>query len=361
MKLRPSAVEKSNRIFLLVACLLLGGCSRSANSPPTIVFSRIPKADKGGPDKVDAIEGSVTGNRPGQRIVLYARSEDLWWIQPFTEHPFTEILDFRWKNKTHLGTDYAALLVDPGFKPPQTAENLPTAGGGVAAVASVKGEGPAPPAAPVKTIHFSGYDWTVRSAGSYRGGSHNSFAIENAWTDDSGALHLRISKRGVDWMCSEVKLTRSLGYGTYRFTVRDVSQLEPSAVLTLSTWDGVGNENDRRELDIEISRWGLRSNQNAQFVVQPYYIPVNLVRFQAPRGKVTQSFRWDPGQATFSTTAGAGGAKPGVRVITQHVFTSGVPSAGGDSVRINLYALGSGAVPLKNETEVVIEKFEYLP
>ncbi len=112
MRLRASAITEWKTASLLVTCLLLGGCSRSADSPPTIVFGRRPKADKGGPDKVDTIEGSVTGAQPAQRIVLYARSEDLWWVQPFTEHSFTEILDFRWKNKTHLGTGYAARLVE---------------------------------------------------------------------------------------------------------------------------------------------------------------------------------------------------------------------------------------------------------
>src|SRR5208282_3842890 len=159
--------------------------------------------------------------------------------------------DSKWKNQIHLGMEYAALLVEPGYRPPQTTETLPVIGAGVVAVKTIPGQGPAPAVAPVKVLHFSGYDWTVRTAGSYRGGSHNSFDPANAWTDEKGALHLRVTKRGVDWICSEVRLTRSLGYGTYRFTVRDISRLEPATVLTLSTWDGVGAEENRRELDIE--------------------------------------------------------------------------------------------------------------
>lgn len=31
--------------------------------------------------------------------------------------------------------------------------------------------------------------------------------------------------------------THSLGYGTYRFVVRDISKLEPSEVFSLFTWD----------------------------------------------------------------------------------------------------------------------------
>jgi hypothetical protein len=347
---------------LALVCLLLASCGRkSASSIPTILFDRVPHAEMGGPDKVDTIEGRATGVAPGQQIVLYAKSEELWWIQPFTDKPFTKIEgDSRWKNQTHLGMEYAALLVDPGYRPPQTTEALPSMGAGVVAVKVVEGKGPAPAVPPVKTLHFSGYDWTVRTAGSYRGGSHNSFDPANAWTDDNGALHLRITKRGAAWICSEVKLTRSLGHGTYRFTLRDVAHLEPSTVLTLSTWDGVGGENNRRELDTEIGRWGNVANDNAQDVVQPYYIPVNIVRFAVPPGVVTQSIYWEPGRATFSMVAGPPhSATP--RIVHEHVFTSGVPSAGGDSVRMTLYVFGSGQVPQKNDTEVVIDKFEYLP
>ena len=136
--------------------------------------------------------------------------------------------------------------------------------------------------------------------------------------------------------------------------------MEPSAVLTLLTWDGLGTEQNRRELDVEISRWGYRENENAHYVVQPYFIPANLVRFRVPGGFLTHSFRWEPGQVSFSTVAGSRDTN-GSRVVNRHVFTSGVPPAGGDSARINLYVFNKGEISLKNETEVVIEKFEYLP
>jgi len=34
---------------------------------------------------------------------------------------------------------------------------------------------------------------------------------------------------------------------------------------------------------------------------------------------------------------------------------------GGESVRIALYVFHQGQIPLKNENEVIIDKFEYLP
>ena len=96
------------------------------------------------------------------------------------------------------------------------------------------------------------------------------------------------------------------------------------------------------------------------YVVQPYYVPANFVAFRMPPGAYTHSFRWEPGQVTFSTVAGSGNTGAG-RAINQHVFTSDVPSPGGESVRIALYVFLRGPIPLKNENEVVIDKFEFLP
>lgn len=59
---------------------------------PSIEFSRVPPAEERGAQRVSAIEGRVIGARPGQQIVLYARS-GAWYVQPFIERPFTIIQD----------------------------------------------------------------------------------------------------------------------------------------------------------------------------------------------------------------------------------------------------------------------------
>src|SRR6202035_143854 len=250
----------------------------------------------------------------------------------------------------------AALLVDPTYDPPQQTGSLPTVGNGVVALAVVNGEGPEPVLRLQKTLNFSGYEWTTSTGPIFRAGSRNFFDPANVWTDKGGALHLRISGSPGEWAAAEVNLTRSLGYGTYRFQLRDVSHLEPSAILTLITWDGVGTESTRRELDVELGRWGQLENTNVNYVVQPYYVPANILAFRLPPGAYTHSFRWEPGQVMFSTVAGSGNA--GGRVINQHVFTSGVPSPEGKSIRIGLCVFHQGKIPLKNENEVIIDKFE---
>ena len=91
-------------VFCLLSIFLVGCSKGPTNSSPQIVFSRVPAADVGGPEITDTIEGRVSPVRADQRIVLYAKSEGRWWVQPLVETPFTTIQgDSTWKNRTHLG------------------------------------------------------------------------------------------------------------------------------------------------------------------------------------------------------------------------------------------------------------------
>jgi signal transduction histidine kinase len=121
--------------------MLFAGCrARPADTEPYIEFTSVPLADEGGPDKLDVIEGRVIRARPELQVVLYARS-GVWYVQPYADEPYTQIRpDSKWRSTTHLGTEYAALLVEPGYKPPPSMEVLPGQGGGVIAVAVRKGE-----------------------------------------------------------------------------------------------------------------------------------------------------------------------------------------------------------------------------
>jgi hypothetical protein len=163
-----------------------------------------------------------------------------------------------------------------------------------------------------------------------------------------------------------VTLTRSLGYGTYTFVVRDTSKLEAAAVFSMFTYDYAGASEYKREMNIEVTRWGDSADwgdpatKNSQYVVQPYYLPENTFRFTLPSGLITHSLRWELGRAVFKTVRGAGvGGK--TALVAEHEFTSGVPSHGVESARMNLYIARRAKSPLKNGAEVVVEKFEYLP
>jgi hypothetical protein len=338
-----------------VSGTLLTACRNPQDNRPSIEFTRVPQADLGGREKHDIIEGRIKGAQPGQQVVLYARS-GLWWVQPLVAQPFTRILsNSKFSNATHLGTEYAALLVNAGYRPPATLAVLPPVDGPIAAAAVVTGA----KSPPSPTIHFCGYEWRVRDAPSSRGGG-NDYDPSNVWTDGNGAMHLRIAGVSGKWTCAEVSLTRSLGYGTYSFSVQDTGALPPAAVFGMFTWDYSGADQNYREMDIEVSRFGDPLSKNLQYVVQPYFVATNVQRFNIPAGPLTHSFRWEAGRVSFRTVRGldSGTHAP---VVAEQVFTSGVPSHGIDSVRMNLYVFRYAHIPFQNGAEVVIEKFEYLP
>ena len=130
----------SNAAFLLVVALC--GCAIRSGGGPSIEITSMPREDKGGPRELDVIKGRVTGALKDQHVVLYARSGS-WYVQPYADQPFTKIeSDSTWTNQTHLGTEYAALLVELGYEPPTETPNLPAIGNGVIAVAVVEGRPP---------------------------------------------------------------------------------------------------------------------------------------------------------------------------------------------------------------------------
>ena len=309
---------------------------------------------------MDVIEGRVKGAKPGQRIAVFALS-DVWWAEPRLGRVFTEIQgDSTWKTATHLGKEYAAALVDSGYQPPITSNAPPKEGGLVVAVTTVPGVSPTRPLH--HTLLFSGYEWTVRAAPSDRGG-YSEYDPSNAWTDASGAMHLRITGHPGKWICSQIILTRSLGYGTYRLTVSDTSNLDPAAVLAMYTLNDAGAASANRnphEWDIEISRWGDPSRKNGRYVIQPSYVGQNTVWFTAPAGTLSHEVRWEAGSLRF-TTVRESGTEVARTVTAEHVFTSGVPVPGNEKFRINLYDFQRGPRLLQQGAEIVIDRFEYLP
>jgi hypothetical protein len=350
--------HRSNILLVFVSGLLYACNSNSVPPKPNVQITLVPAANPGGPVQLDFIEGRASGVKPGQQIVLYARS-DIWWIQPFANQPFTKIQpDSTWRNSTHLGTDYAAILVEPGFHPATKLTTLPAEGNGVVATATTTGK----PVAPIvsKVIHFSGYDWRVRNAASDRGGQPISYDPSNVWTDKNGYLHLRMEEHDGVWTCAEVSLTRSLGYGSYIFVVQDIGHFGPAAALGLYTNDDFRADDIRNELDIELSRWGIADSKNAQYVVQPFYIPENVSRFMAPAGVLTHMLRWESGRASFKTVRGSV-IGPRAATVSEHIFTSGVPTPAKETVHMGLYSYRHSQSTSHQPVEVVIEKFEFLP
>ena len=345
--------------WLAIMSMLLSGCnSNRSSTKPSIEFTEVPLADPGGPVQMGFIGGRAAHAKPNDSVVIYAHS-GIWWIQPFATESFTKLQpDATWRNATHLGVDYAALLVEPGYHASSRLATLPSVGNGIVAIATTPGK-PGKPL-PSQKIQFSGYEWNVDHTAVDRGGQLQQYDPANVWTDDKGFLHLRAQEQNGVWTCAEVSLTRSLGYGTYIFIVRDTSQLGPAAALSLYTRDNFSTVDTPNELDIQLSRWGIPASKNAQYIVQPFYDPENVWRFTAPGGVLTHILHWEPGRASFATVVG-GTLDPRAPKTDEHIFTTHVPTPAKENAHIDLYNYRrTKDSPLKKE-EVVIERFEFFP
>ncbi|MCX5647528.1 MAG: glycoside hydrolase family 16 protein [Planctomycetota bacterium] len=351
----------------LAGATALGDEGKAGGAEPGIIITRSPPDSvKPGPDSWGTIEGTVSGVKPDDyRVVIYAYG-DMWYVQPFVAAPYTEIgKDGKWKADTHGGYKYAALLVKSSYKPPSTTRVLPEVGGDVLAIAQASaGE----ENKKEKTLRFSGYVWRVKSSQMPVGPGPNYFSdsADNVWVDDEGRLHLKITHRNDQWQCAEIISKQSFGYGTYRFRVDSrADDLDPNVVLGLFTWSDDPAQS-HREIDIEFARWGQAEDKtNAQFVVQPAQQPGRLIRYRIPP-EVTpgiHSFTWSSDKVVFrSVKEQASGLESAGSLIQEWTFSQeGVPQAGGENVRMNLWLLGGRAPKNEQTHEVIIRRFEFVP
>jgi len=219
-----------------------------------------------------------------------------------------------------------------------------------------------------RTFGWNGETWMVKVSSGAVGPGPNYFSdsTNNVWVDSNNKLHLKITKSGHKWQCAEVIRVISSGHGTYRFYI-DSSQgtpldtLDKNVVLGLFTWSDELDYN-HRELDIEFSgRGNVTDRTNAQYVVQPYGTPGNLVRFTEPPASASvHSFSWNLNEVLFHSVTGTDPATTDPTMqISSHNFTNGIPLPGGEQARINLWLYQGKAPSNQKPVEIVISKFEY--
>lgn len=335
--------------------MLAAACRAPA---PHVSFTEVPPAGMGGPIRTAKIAGRVDGARPGDRVVLFAKS-GLWYVQPLKLNPFTEIdAQGAWRSTVHLGSEYAALVVSDDYRPPATATTLPEIGAGVRTVATVAGSGRSPDAS-APPLPFSGYEWDVREHPSDRGGG-NQYAAANARVEADGALRLTLARRDGQWTSAGACLTRALGYGTYVFVTRDMAHVDPAARLALFTYDANGRADHFREMNIDLWRGDGPPTVSGQFVLQPNYLPGNVHRFSIPAERVSHTLRWEPGVVTFRSLRGDFLAGASAALASQS-FTIGVPAPGDERICVALYYYQKSPRAPRADTDVVIERFQYLP
>ena len=89
-------------------------------------------------------------------------------------------------------------------------------------------------------------------------------------------------------------------------------------------------------------------------------VPGNVAQFREPSGTLTHIMVWEPSRASFKTVRGSS-PRPAAPPVYEHTFASGVPTPGQEFLEFMLYNVASDRNPMQKGTEVVIEKFEYLP
>jgi hypothetical protein len=191
------------------------------------------------------------------------------------------------------------------------------------------------------------YNWVVKETFDDNpiGPGHNLFSAseQNVWIDDDNRLHLKINYQNGAFHCAEIIADTSFGYGTYHFVYdSNPDVLDPKTVFGFFTWDDISPlaqdpNNYYREIDFEFSRWGNDGDPtNAQFVIQPWEPPGNLLRYNAGTDIGTiHYFSWYKDSVVFVSL------NPDSSLIKKWVYTGNyLPEPGKENLRINLWLTG---------------------
>lgn len=221
-----------------------------------------------------------------------------------------------------------------------------------------------------RRVDFSGYSWRIKGPGVYGPGpNYFSDQAPNVELLESGALALRITRESGRWQSAEVVLERPLGYGRYHFMLDGpVDVIDPNAVLGLFLWEyksaPLTPGNSFNEFDIELSRWGVPFNVNAQFVAQPYQTAGNLERFPfaLPQGggPVSFMFDWRPDEVRCAAWRGHASMPTDDNLIHEWVYTGpDIPRLEEPRVHMNLWLI-FGEPPTSGESvETLVSGFAF--
>jgi hypothetical protein len=353
-----------------VLSLLLSGILVSSFASPAIEITNVPPFGS-----TQNAGGVVSGVDPAAyrvAVLIFVPSAG-WWSKPYCDPQLTLIQpDGSWTADMTTGgadayaTKITALLVPSGYDEPcvMGLAEVPTnvTAQAVASATVVRAD------TTLRWIHFSGYDWWVKSNPGLLGPGPNYFSdsTNNVWIDALGQLHLRITNRSNEWQCAEIVSARTFGYGSYRFELgSSVNEMDLNAVLGLFTWSD-DPAYTHREIDIECSRWNNSNDvNNAQYVVQPWNSPGHLIRYAVPAGEThsTHAFTWTSDRVNYQSQRGSFSSNPDpTNLISNWIYyLPGVPQTGDENVRINFW-LYFGEPPAGNqEVEFVVRNFEFVP
>lgn len=334
---------------------------------PVIEFTFVPEWGSS-----EDIHGRIVNVAPCDFGVLtFIRVEGNWWVKPYANTPLTTprtsgtwSVDYTTGGIDEQATQIAVFLVPRDYDPPLVLgrSSIPQEVEEVAVAEAVVDRVRSP-----RMVQFSGFDWEVKSSVLRIGPGPNYFSdgAQNVWVDGQDRLHLAITRNSDRWLSAEVIGDRSFGYGTYWFELATpASVLDPNMVLGLFTWDTGAPQESYRELDIELSQWGVRGALNAQYVVQPYNRQGHLHRFDLDDSiaETTHVIHWRPDGVQFESFRGFCSPTDTCELLNAWTFEGQTfPRPGSENVRMNLW-LFNGTGPLDGDgAEVVVRRFAYFP
>ena len=330
--------------------------------PPTVVLDYVPPYGS-----YANLRGHVICVIPSDyKVAVYIKVSG-WWTKPNFDSPLTAIqsngtwtTDFTSGGFDQFATDLAAFLVPKDYNPPimSGGTTLPqTLYTNAVAYASITRRA-------TRTITFAGHIWEVKNTPIFAGLSPKDLSgdPEDVWVDRDGSLHLNIVNRGGIWYSPEVICADTLQYGAY--TIRLGSQvdlLDKNVVLGFFSWDTDAPQYNYREIDIEFSRWGEDTAQNAQYVIQPSDAIGNRHRFimNLTGTDSVHRFDWNADHIQFYSWEGKSLLQSWTYTNTSHI-----PPAGAGNARIKLWLLNGWAPSNRKDVkniEVIIKSFQFIP
>ena len=207
-----------------------------------------------------------------------------------------------------------------------------------------------------RTIQFSGIRWYVRNDPGGPGPNQWSDSENSIYVDTLGYLHLKITKIGSTWYCSEVYTEKSYGYGNYIFQLAsNPEKYDPNIVVGLFTY-----ENDSREIDIELSRWGDPLSVDGWYTIQPP--PYNSKNQKSFSLNLTNKYSahiidWSKDSINLQSYRGNFNEEPSTDSLIQEWTYKGSknPPPGSERLHINFWLLEGHAPVNQKEAELVIK------
>lgn len=132
-------------------------------------------------------------------------------------------------------------------------------------------------AAQPSVLNFSGYSWSVAD-GKVTPGLTNNFISDQQmqFVDPKGRLHLKIKKKYGIWYCSQIKLKKPLGNGTYQLTIDSGTYaVDPRLLFSFAITDDINSNGiieasqQERELNLSLSRWNQENNMPLWYMIRP--------------------------------------------------------------------------------------------